>query len=836
MRVVKVVPTFLDRDFSVPATSTLRPAHAQKRIRETAEQYANKRRRQQQSVGALERDALDSARDQPVLSTEHRRGSSRGHSARPGSRTTSRSLTEASVVLINSTQTGRSEYAPTVKEESPELGSPPPLRPAKHLRPSLSRETSITRRSLSKTPSRGLAGTVQAVADSQPGPEAHGTDGGANEGMPDGGFHVNETADVEQEHIPEPRTQQLQPTSAQRLHTPPPAVAKRRNVYDVPSSPEFLSNDTKKAKKTYKRYGPDAEPEIDLLNTTRRRIPAKAALSPIARPGSLKKPTDAQRLLFGAKSAVRTETVLDSRSESPSAGSVRAATDGVKPALQRSQSDKSGRARSRKTSTPASTVNTRRGRPRTAAPKPATLRLRDPRTTCKPNRPPGSLAVHSSSIANAPSRTRTPAISVSPAESFMRQFSKTTEDAQMATNVRSGKSSSNDAEEDNGNDEPQAEAVPDKSGVGHEIRTPNGHQAGSISDIQPDTANIETAVSSHPDIGMTTKRPHEDESNDASPNTQVSTSGLQIVPERSGNPPQSRAGDDATAAMPWNIESWGFGVLQMPNGDTESTQLDSTLKLPSTTTLYGSEHPAGATALPPEAISRSRSASAAVSARSSPIVLRQPARFLSQSPTTGKPPSEDGSREPSFAHSKSVSPRPASNGPASDSGSSSSSEESSAENEVHNNRTQSRATNAEQEAHRSTASYHITSSPPTFDNVPASTDSLPATSQPIFSQYVRKTPIPLPSNVSQNPRASQAASVRTAERRSGARHTGFPTLSELLVDAQTPVNAGRKKAYDPRMASLTKLATKRKESPAKDVLVGEDETSEDESSSDSDSE
>jgi hypothetical protein len=74
MRMIKVVPTFLNRHFSVPGTTSLRPAHAQKRIRALERHEPSKRRRTDQATGSVNHDDLDDldgARDQPVLSTEH---------------------------------------------------------------------------------------------------------------------------------------------------------------------------------------------------------------------------------------------------------------------------------------------------------------------------------------------------------------------------------------------------------------------------------------------------------------------------------------------------------------------------------------------------------------------------------------------------------------------------------------------------------------------------------------------------------------------------------------------------------------------------------------------
>ncbi|KAF2832577.1 hypothetical protein CC86DRAFT_91338 [Ophiobolus disseminans] len=131
-RVIKVVPSFINRDFSVPPTSNLRPRE-QKRTRESSAASANKRRRTDEVEQSLE--DIDQTRDNPVLSTESeptRRSSvldGAGNGSRAASRAT-RSRTRGSLVFIDDVQTGHTEFGPVVKDESPELGLPPPHRTA----------------------------------------------------------------------------------------------------------------------------------------------------------------------------------------------------------------------------------------------------------------------------------------------------------------------------------------------------------------------------------------------------------------------------------------------------------------------------------------------------------------------------------------------------------------------------------------------------------------------------------------------------------------------------------------------------------------------------------
>ncbi|KAF2652065.1 hypothetical protein K491DRAFT_760619 [Lophiostoma macrostomum CBS 122681] len=132
-RLIKVIPSFVDRGFSVPFTSNLRPASAQKRAREAFEDPANKKRRLELGTQHHVAEILLNGRDRPVPSTESGGGGSFGmdnaggsFTRRPGS--TRRSRTASSVLQIRDSQTGRAEFGQAIKEESPEPG-PFPMHP-----------------------------------------------------------------------------------------------------------------------------------------------------------------------------------------------------------------------------------------------------------------------------------------------------------------------------------------------------------------------------------------------------------------------------------------------------------------------------------------------------------------------------------------------------------------------------------------------------------------------------------------------------------------------------------------------------------------------------------
>lgn len=126
MRVIKVVPSFINRDFSMPATSFLRPGSAQKRMRESDEEGSNKRSRLHEEQRELM--DMDPARDQPLLSTEspHSYDDDRFAKARPlrDGEHPRRSKSGSPFVFIQDSQTGQDEFTTRAREESIELGDP----------------------------------------------------------------------------------------------------------------------------------------------------------------------------------------------------------------------------------------------------------------------------------------------------------------------------------------------------------------------------------------------------------------------------------------------------------------------------------------------------------------------------------------------------------------------------------------------------------------------------------------------------------------------------------------------------------------------------------------
>ncbi|KAF2109106.1 hypothetical protein BDV96DRAFT_251507 [Lophiotrema nucula] len=134
-RLIKVVPALLDRHFSVPITSNLRPVQAHKRACDTIGERSSKRRRRAEDDYDEEPELpgrpLESERDQPLPSTE---GAFRDGD---GDRRARRSSTDASLQYVQDTHTGFDEFPP-IKDESPELGLP-----VVHTEPDAARRKSV---------------------------------------------------------------------------------------------------------------------------------------------------------------------------------------------------------------------------------------------------------------------------------------------------------------------------------------------------------------------------------------------------------------------------------------------------------------------------------------------------------------------------------------------------------------------------------------------------------------------------------------------------------------------------------------------------------------------
>lgn len=186
MRMIKVVPAYVNRGFSLPPTSNLLPSHTQKRQREIRDEAPKKRQRIEK--GPLDRlQDLNGLRDEPIPTTEseHSDGDSGTEGIVNGTRMarSSRSHTGASFVVTQDTYTGRSEFGPVVKDESPELGDSPaqptsdnafkrPELPVPRRNPSLSRSRLRQSQSPSLQNAREDSETYETAVEEEPAREA----------------------------------------------------------------------------------------------------------------------------------------------------------------------------------------------------------------------------------------------------------------------------------------------------------------------------------------------------------------------------------------------------------------------------------------------------------------------------------------------------------------------------------------------------------------------------------------------------------------------------------------------------------------------------------------
>lgn len=298
---VKVVPTFINRDFSVPATSNLRPHLPNKRPREGGVEHTDKRRRVDQAQLNHVNDLIDPLRDQPIPTTESERSAENSPGAAAvGVEATGndqngvlveRSDSESQLIFVEANRTGGAEFGPDIKEESPELGQPhrpttrnvaaakwiqsssKPVPQRSPRKPRLPKsQPKALRSSLQKTP-QALAGHNEpdmedrdsdaALLQSPRDEEDHPMPGPA--GSPDTLFQA-ESHDPSAQVAAEPSRR----TSLRR-------AANSTDVYEVPSSPDFTTARTRRSgvKLTYSRTPrkPNTiQKEVDMLNNSRRKV------------------------------------------------------------------------------------------------------------------------------------------------------------------------------------------------------------------------------------------------------------------------------------------------------------------------------------------------------------------------------------------------------------------------------------------------------------------------------------------------------------------------------------------------------------------------------------
>ncbi|KAJ8106500.1 hypothetical protein OPT61_g9492 [Boeremia exigua] len=310
---------------------------------------------------------------------------------------------------------------------------------------------------------------------------------------------------------------------------------------------------------------------------------------------------------------------------------------------------------------------------------------------------------------------------------------------------------------------------------------------------------------------------------------QNNRSSTLTVPPQSQDKPSSRQG--SSQALPWSPESWSFGHLGHVNPMSDKPEKgDKPQGVPAAASNPEDEGFAEqeiySTAVEDNA-SKSRSSSAAASTRSSPAVSRQPARFLSHSPTPDASDSEGVSDDASPPHSRPGSPPPL--GKEDSESESDSSSDSSDDEEVDMPDVQHATSTSE--SHTKAASEPDSSPPqPVVAN---STSLVPEPSQSTPSRTTRplqQTPVlPPTQQSSQAPQSSQSVSVQAADRR---RYTGFRSLREQLADTKAAQASTQKKPFDPRTMNLGKLV---KGKPLVGLGGNDEDSSDDESSSSSSS-
>ncbi|XPS79427.1 hypothetical protein M3J09_011411 [Ascochyta lentis] len=287
MHLVRVIPHFIYRETSVVPGSMLRPSGAQKRpgddlhLDEDAaddtdrSQAAHKRRRvesqEQQHHDRHERpgtlDARDPSPNRPIPSTESQ------HAAAAGARgaadaqiaasaqdsdsqhRSARSKSGVSLVELSRTETGQTPFtAAAIKQESPEPAQSPAPSPAPNDTESAKQPVDPAS---DKPPQNerseaddDMAEHVQTASEAQ-------LSASPNLGSQEAAIHRSPVSSVEAE-----------PASM-------PATRKRRDVYQVPSSPNFMHGNATPVRlpKTYGRSPRSAtviQREVDFLNMARR--------------------------------------------------------------------------------------------------------------------------------------------------------------------------------------------------------------------------------------------------------------------------------------------------------------------------------------------------------------------------------------------------------------------------------------------------------------------------------------------------------------------------------------------------------------------------------------
>ena len=292
MHMIKVVPHFIYRETSVVPGSKLRPTRAQKRVGDDIDEGANKRQRVELQQRSDVQEARDSSPNRPIASTESQHAAAEGAEPAKTDEYAARSRSGISLVELDRVETGQMPFSSAgMKQESPDpkqlLGlngidtaSPEesaerpvdaapeePSQNPKHARP---RSSPSHKQSLQ---------ALQQPADNQVNTEA----GGAEEVLPRDAPTPNGDTEARSGHPASlqliSREDAIQKSPVSSVETEPesaptPTAGKRKDVYQVPSSPEFM-HQRAIPEKHAKKYGRSPRPaqvirkEVDLLNMAR---------------------------------------------------------------------------------------------------------------------------------------------------------------------------------------------------------------------------------------------------------------------------------------------------------------------------------------------------------------------------------------------------------------------------------------------------------------------------------------------------------------------------------------------------------------------------------------
>lgn len=267
MRLVKVIPHFIYRETSVVPGSMLRPSGAQKRVGDDADEGTNKRRRVASPPRQRTQAVRDASPNRPIPSTESQHVPVNGTEDAAAEERSVRSKSGMSLVELSRTETGQAPFSSNgLKQESPEPEQSPALSGVDAVSPGAPIEKPAE--SATEKPAESATKQqpdVQRLPSDTPREQPQEVPQLSMEDeVPEAGA---ESAQDVQATEPEPQKSPQLNSQEAAIHrspvssveaepAPAPAAAtrKRKDVYQVPSSPDFMQ---KKATpdKPVKTYG-----------------------------------------------------------------------------------------------------------------------------------------------------------------------------------------------------------------------------------------------------------------------------------------------------------------------------------------------------------------------------------------------------------------------------------------------------------------------------------------------------------------------------------------------------------------------------------------------------